>query len=111
MDKLDTYRQIIRTTLKQYVNLSYANVDAQNRAAFDPETDQYIIVSVGWGNKRRIHGCLIHVEIMDGKVWVQRDGTEDGIANELLQAGIPKEDIVLGFHEPAVRPYTGFAMA
>lgn len=42
---------------------------------------------------------------------MQRDGTEDGIANELVQAGIPKEDIVLGFHEPDVRPYTGFAVA
>lgn len=111
MDKLDAYRQIIRSTLKQYVNISYANVDVKNQAAFDPETDQYIIVSVGWGQKRRIHGCLIHIEIIDGKVWVQRDGTEDGIANELVQAGIPKEDIVLGFHEPAVRPYTGFAVA
>lgn len=48
---------------------------------------------------------------MDGKVWVQRDGTEDGIANELVQAGIAKEDIVLGFHKPAVRPYTGSAVA
>jgi XisI protein len=61
---------------------------------------------VGWSKDGRIHGCLIH-----GKVWVQRDGTEDGIANELVEAGIPKEDIVLGFHEPDVRPYTGFAVA
>lgn len=111
MDKLETYRQIIRSTLKQYINISYANVNAQNRAAFDSETDQYIIISVGWGNERRIHGCLIHVEIINDKVWVQRDGTEDGIANELVQAGIPKEDIVLGFHEPSVRPHTGFAVA
>ncbi|WP_249213848.1 MULTISPECIES: element excision factor XisI family protein [unclassified Synechocystis] len=43
--------------------------------------------------------------------WVQRDGTEDGIANELVANGIPKEVIVLGFHEPSVRPHTGFAIA
>jgi XisI protein len=48
---------------------------------------------------------------MDGKVWIQMDGTEDGIAQELIQSGIPKEDIVLGFHEPSIRPYTGFAVA
>ncbi|HAA27931.1 MAG TPA: XisI protein [Cyanobacteria bacterium UBA8553] len=111
MDKLEKYRKIIRDVLRQYVNISYANADIQNHAAFDPDTDQYIIVSVGWGKDGRIHGCLIHISIIDDKVWVQRDGTEDGIANELVQAGIPKEEIVLGFHDPDVRPYTGFAVA
>ena len=111
MDRLETYRQIIRETLKPYVNVSYANVDAQNQAAFDAETDQYLIVSVGWGKESRVHGCLIHVSIQDSKVWIQRDGTENGIANELVQAGIPKYEIVLGFHEPEIRPHTGFAVA
>ncbi|NEP33849.1 element excision factor XisI family protein, partial [Moorena sp. SIO3B2] len=38
-------------------------------------------------------------------------GTEDGIAGELLEAGIPKERIVLGFKSPGVRKHTGFAVA
>ena len=85
--------------------------DAVKHALLDAETDQYLVMSTGWGKAGRIHGCLIHVSIQDGKVWIQRDGTEDGIANELVQAGIPKEDIVLGFHEPEIRPHTGFAVA
>lgn len=111
MDKLKKYRQIIRDVLRQYVNISYGSAHSQNQSVSDPQTDQYLIVSTGWSKDGRIHGCLIHVGINNGKVWVQRDGTEDGIANELVQAGIPKEDIVLGFHEPDVRPYTGFAVA
>jgi hypothetical protein len=111
MDQLDKYRQIIRTVLKPYADISYANVDVKNRSAFDTETDQYIILSEGWENSQQLHGVLIHVEIMDGKVWIQADGTEDGVAQELIQSGIPKEDIVLGFHEPSIRPYTGFAVA
>jgi hypothetical protein len=111
MDRLEIYRKTIREILKFYGNISYANVDARNLLAFDPETDQYLVVSVGWSKEGRVHGCLIHVSIQDGKVWIQRDGTEDGIANELVQAGIPKEDIVLGFHEPEIRPHTGFAVA
>ncbi|NJK63602.1 MAG: XisI protein [Synechococcaceae cyanobacterium SM2_3_1] len=78
---------------------------------FDPETDQYVILSEGWEGPRHHHGCLLHIEVQDGRIWVQRDGTEDGIANELVNAGIPKEVIVLGFHEPSVRPHTGFAVA
>jgi hypothetical protein len=51
------------------------------------------------------------VEIIDGKIWIQRDGTEHGIANELLAAGIPRQRIVLGFQSRNVRPYTEFAVA
>ena len=40
---------------------------------------------------------------MDGKVWVQRDGTEDGVTDDLVAAGIPKSDIVLGCQESSVR--------
>lgn len=111
MDQLDTYRQIIRDVLRPYTTITYANVDVRNRAAFDTENDQYVILSEGWDHKQHLHGCLIHVEIIDGKVWVQQDGTEDVITDDLVAAGIPKTDIVLGFQEPAVRPYTGFAIA
>jgi XisI protein len=112
MDKLVTYRQVICDVLSQYININYANVEAKNKAAFDLETDEYIIISVGWEkNSRRVHGCLIHVEIIDGLVWVQRDGTEAGITNDLIEAGIPKSDIVLGFQEPNARQYTGYAVA
>ncbi len=56
-------------------------------------------------------GCITHVQIIEGKIWIQRDGIEDGITEELVAAGIPKSDIVLGFQPPEVRPYTGYAIA
>lgn len=71
------------------------------------------IKPVGWhGNDiRRIHHPLVHLDLIDGKVWIQRDGTEEGIAYDLEAAGIPKSDIVLAFHPIAVRPHTGYAAA
>jgi len=44
------------------------------------------------------------------KVWIQRDGTEDGMATELLKEGIPKDKIVLGFRSPEMRRHTEFAL-
>ncbi len=41
----------------------------------------------------------------------QNDSREEGIATELVEAGVPKEDIVLGFQPAKERPYTGFAIA
>jgi hypothetical protein len=111
MDTLDTYRQIIQDVLSEYVRLQYAYGDIQNETVFDREADRYLVMSIGWQKVKRIHGCLIHIDIINGKVWIQRDGTEDGIADKLIAAGIPKDKIVLGFHKPDVRPYTEFAVA
>ncbi|MHC5778538.1 element excision factor XisI family protein, partial [Nostoc sp.] len=45
----------------------------------------------------------------DDKIWIQRDFTEEGIANQLVELGVPTTDIVLGFRSPYVRQFTGFA--
>ena len=42
----------------------------------------------------------MHFDIKDGKIWVQHDGTEIGVANELVELGVAKEDIVLAYHPP-----------
>ena len=52
---------------------------------------------MGWSNKRRVYRCVIHIDIKDGKIWIQHDGTEGCVASELLVQGIDKQDIVLGF--------------
>jgi hypothetical protein len=31
------------------------------------------------------------VDIINNKIWIQYDGTEQGIAGDLLAAGIPKD--------------------
>lgn len=110
MDTLTMYRKAVEETLSNYIDISYAYGDIQNEAVFDYKQDRYIVMSVGWHDIRRIHGCLLHIDIIDGKVWIQRDGTEDGIAYELEEAGIPKHDMVLGFQDPAVRQYTEYAV-
>jgi hypothetical protein len=78
---------------------------------FDEERDRYLILHVGWQDEQRIHGCPVHIDIKDGKIWIQRDFTEAGLAHELVEMGVPKEDIVLAFRSPFVRQFTGFAVA
>ena len=111
MDTLDRYRQIIETVLAEYTRIPYAHGDFETKAVFDRVNDHYLLMNVGWDDGKRVHGSLVHVDIIDGKVWIQRDGTEDGIAGELVAAGIPREHIVLGFRSPEIRKHTGFAVA
>ncbi|NET84945.1 MAG: XisI protein [Moorea sp. SIO1F2] len=91
--------------------MSYSHGDIQSYAIADCLNNHFMLMVVGWDGKRRVHGCITHVQIIDGKIWIQRDGIEDGITEELVAAGVPKSDIVLGFHPPDVRPHTGYAIA
>ncbi|MBS1252202.1 MAG: hypothetical protein MAG451_01240 [Anaerolineales bacterium] len=110
MAALAEYRQIIERVLSEYAQVPYAYGDIQTLTVFDREGDHYLLVNVGW-DKRRVHGCLLHVDIIDGKFWIQRDGTEHGIAGELEAAGVPKDHIVLAFHSSKARQYTEYAVA
>lgn len=52
---------------------------------------------------------MIHIDIRNGKVWLQHDGTDARIAEQLIEAGILKHNIVLGFQEPTMCEHSGFA--
>jgi hypothetical protein len=105
------YRQLVQELLQGYSNLKANNEAVEAEAIFDPQRDRYQLVHVGWSNKRRVYGCVLHLDIKDGKIWIQHDGTEGGIANELVDRGVPKHDIVLGFHSPFKRQFTDFAVS
>jgi hypothetical protein len=111
MDNLDTDRQIIETVLTAYAKIPYAYGEIQTETIFDRKNDHYLLINMSWNKDRRIHGCLVHIDIINDKVWIQRDGTEEGIVVELEQAGIPKDRIVLGFRPPEIRKYTDYAVA
>ena len=111
MDKLTTYRQHIQTLLLERVNLGSTNPNVETQAIFDTERDHYQVVRTGWkDSSTRVHGCLIHIDIKDNKIWIQHDGTEEGIANQLADLGVAKQEIVLAYHAPHVRQYTEFAI-
>jgi hypothetical protein len=109
-DKLTTYREQIEEILREYASHKYAHGDIEREIVIDPARDHYELISVGWLGAERVHGCLLHVDFKNGKIWIQHDGTEVGIAKLLVEAGVPKEDIVLAFHSPFKRQFTGFAV-
>ena len=111
MDTLDHYREIIESVLSEYTKIKYAWGNVQCRPIFDRQHDSYALITSGWNNRKRTHYCLVHLEIINGKIWVQEDGIEQGITVELEAAGIPKSDIVLGFQPPDIRAYTDYAAA
>ena len=110
MAKIDKYQRIGRELLTEYSKIKAANEEVEAELIFDLERDRYQVVHVGWSHKYRVYGCVLHLDIKDDKIWIQHDGTEVGIANELIGRGIPKQDIVIGFHSPFKRQFTEFAV-
>jgi XisI protein len=114
MDKLDRYRELIESKLGEVAALLKRAVSAKqlrDQVVFDRQRDNYLVVQEGWDGSRRIHSIVVHIEIINGKIVIQEDWTEHGLARELEEAGVPKSDIVLGFQPPEVRPLTGYAEA
>ena len=111
MDTINQYAEIIEQLISEYAQFKPAYGEVETEIIFDREKGHYEMVHIGWYKDTRIHGCVIHIDLRDDKVWIQHDGTESGIALELVEAGIPKDKIILGFHPPDVRKYTEYAVA
>ena len=110
MDTRLSYQNIIKRVLQEHAEFRSRGVDpVKSYPVFDDQHGRYLIIDRGWEPKQYWHANPIHLEVIDDKIWIQQDETEDGIAIDLLGAGVPKEDIVLGFRPPHLRKYTGFA--
>ncbi len=94
------------------ITLNFTDKAAWTYALYliDDTQKSYLLLKNGWEGNKYIHHAPIHLEIINGKIWIQNDDTEEGIADDLLEAGVPKKQIILGFKPPSsVRPYTEFA--
>jgi hypothetical protein len=110
MDSLNQYRTIIQAILGEY-SARRSTAEIESQCIFDIQRDHYQIVNVGWENQQRVYGCVIHLDIKNGKIWLQYNGTEIDIAQELVDQGVAKSEIVLGFQPPYRRPLTEYAVS
>ncbi|MEA5566573.1 XisI protein [Anabaena sp. UHCC 0399] len=113
MAKLEKYREYVQRVLSEYAQRRtshHQNDELEMQTIFDTIHDHYQLIYVGWDKGRRVYGPVIHLDIKNEKIWIQWNGTEDDIAAELVEMGVSKQDIVLGFHTPYMRQFTDFAV-
>ncbi|NEO72733.1 XisI protein [Moorena sp. SIO3H5] len=110
MERLNQYRQWIQQVLARHNQFVPSYGEIEQFTVFDHNDDHYLLVTVGWEGDRRVCGSLIHIDIKGEKIWIQHDGSEVGVANELVELGVPKSEIVIGYHDPNARKLTEFAV-
>lgn len=113
MDKVTEYPKLIEQILSEHIGLCNRRPDREIETFLikDEAQGHYIWMNLGWQNDKRVTGMTVYVRLRDNKFWIEEDWTEEGIAAALLALGVPKEDIVLAFHEPKMRQYTDFSVA
>ncbi len=109
MDKLERYRGYVLEIINKYGSYQPSYGDVEIQMVCDEKNNHYQVVNVGWHNNKRIYGCSLHIDIKNNKIWIQHNGTERSIANELMELGVEKEDIVLGFHTLHMRQFSEYA--
>jgi len=95
------YKSCVKRLLSAYESLGTER--SQVDLLFDDERMHYMAVRVGWIKRKRLHLCLVHIDIYDGMIVIQCNNTEDLIVTELERLGIPRQQICLGFLPPEVR--------
>jgi uncharacterized iron-regulated membrane protein len=111
MDKVAQYREYVQTLLSQYAKDDAPDNEVEVQLIFDTQRDHYQWMNVGWQQFDRIYRCIVHFDIKDGKIWLQQNLTDLNPAEELVEMGIPREDIVLGLQPPYKRQYTEYGAA
>lgn len=111
MDKVTQYRESVQTLLCQYANQDVSDDQVEVQVIFDTKRDHYQWMNVGWQESNRIYRCVMHIDIKDGKVWLQQNLTDQNPAEALIKMGVSREDIVLGLQPPYKRPFTDYGVA
>lgn len=111
MDRLVKYRESIKAFLRKYAESMKNNSGIETELIFDTENDHYLLLDIGWQKSHRIHDCIFHFDIKDGKVWLQENNTDLEVDEDLAEMGISKDEIVVGFHHPSMRKYSEYALS
>ena len=112
MDKTIEYRNIVQKVLSNFVSQrENMSTPIQTQLLADTVNDHYQVLRTGWRDDIQVFNVIFHIDIIDEKIWLQRNISDYDIIDDIEQEDVPKSDIVLAFHAPIMRPYTGYAAA
>ncbi|NER01268.1 MAG: XisI protein [Okeania sp. SIO3C4] len=104
------YSQIIQNLIKEQASL-HKSGNVRVETIFDTERHHYLLVQVGWAKNHWVYGAILHLDIIEDKVYIQQNNTEQSVAECLVELGVSKENIVIGFHSPFKRQFTDYAVS
>ena len=100
MDKLESYRRILRATVERHAAFQPANGSIKTHSVIDEAKGDFMVIDAGWSDQgRRVYDVVLHFRLAGETVFVERDNTDAEVVRELLEKGIDKSNLVLAFNE------------
>jgi XisI protein len=110
VSNLGYHRQVVMKILADYADRSIIS-SIQTLAVFDEKKDHYQLLDIGWDDEgRRVFQPILHLDLIDGKIWIQENSTDWDIAKALVEANIQPSEIVLGMHSKMLRQLGDYAI-
>lgn len=66
------------------------NDSVESELILDRQRDHYLWLEVDWQNNKYIYAPFIHIDIKDGKIWLQRNFTDVDLGEKLIALGVKK---------------------
>lgn len=110
--QIETYSLIIANWLTEFVRTRNNGSDSDYELVIDPVHRHFQVMRTEWYLGSFKFRVVFHFQIKQtGKVWLLVNNTDILVTDDLVELGIPKSDIVIGFLSESLRPYSGFAVA
>ena len=112
MDRVKKYQQILEHFFKERAAIQDRQTSGlKSHLLVNEQQTDFVLLKMGWKKKLFVHAVVFHIEIKEKKIWIYEDKTDIDVAKVLVEAGILKEDIVLGFLSPTLREFSEYAVA
>jgi hypothetical protein len=113
MERVTFFQNKIKEVIEDYLSelRQPTNKNIEFMPIEDTNKNHFQIIAMGWEGYKRVFNLLFHLDIIGDKIWVQEDKMEYSITERLVEKGVSKKDIVIGYFPDYHRPYTEFAVA
>ena len=110
MEKIANYQQAIQQILTEYASYMPVGEGLSLETVFDETRHHYQLIVLGWHGHEHIYKPLLHLDLINGKIWVQHNDTQFTLTEDFDRFGIPHQDIVNGLIPARRRSFTDYAL-
>jgi hypothetical protein len=109
--KMAEYRRIVTVILLELSQPQTIGGEIQTIPVFDEVRHHYQFLDIGWDvSRRRVFQPIVHVDLIDEKVWIQENVTDSDLAEAFAREGIERSCIILGLHSRSHRELSRYAV-
>jgi len=107
MDRLTSepdYRALLRAIVRDYAAqpTDAGGEGIEDFAICDDESGNYLWFASGWQGGKRVYGPAVHLRIKGDQVIIEANFAEEDLEDRLIEGGVPREAIVVGWVQPEV---------